>query len=151
MGVRIATMRDLKPKLPTPLDTAHLILLQSTPLNITFQPEEKHFSVDGTYNARYEIVKKRIDKACILETGERLTQPEQIAIVYTQERELKVYRELISYLQALGYLEETFIDVVLQDLQGVYGLRALRVRVAKIPPNNWNPRDGHARLGMSTD
>jgi len=141
-------MRRLKPRLPTPLDTAHLILLQSTPLNITFQPEEKHFSVDGTYNARYEIVKKRIDKARILETGERLTQPEQIAVVYTQERELKIYRELISYLQALGYLEETFIDVVLEDLQGVYGLRALRVRVAETPPAGWDSKDGHARLGM---
>ena len=142
-------MRELKPSLPTPLDTAHLILLQSTPLNITFQPEEKHFSVDGTYNARYEIVKKRIDKARILETGERLTQPEQIAVVYTQERELKIYRELISYLQELGYLEASYIDVVLEDLQGVYGLRALRVRVAETPPTGWNSKDGHARLGMS--
>jgi GAF domain-containing protein len=141
-------MRELKPKLATPLDTAHLILLQSTPLNITFQPEEKHFSVDGTYNARYEIVKKRIDKACILKTGERLTQPEQIAIVYTQERELKIYRELISYLQELGYLEMEFIDVVLEDLQGVHGLRALRVNVAETPPDAWNSKDGHARLGM---
>ena len=51
-------MRDLKPKLSTPLDTAHLLLVQSTPLNITFQMEEKHFSVDGAYNARYEIVKQ---------------------------------------------------------------------------------------------
>ncbi|MEC7987054.1 MAG: GAF domain-containing protein, partial [Myxococcota bacterium] len=73
-------MRELKPQLSTPLDTAHLLLVQSSPLNITFQMEEKHFSVDGAYNARYEIVKKRIDKARILETGERLTQPEKIAI-----------------------------------------------------------------------
>jgi hypothetical protein len=25
--------------------------------------DEKRFDVDGTYNARYEVVKKRIDKA----------------------------------------------------------------------------------------
>ena len=84
----------------------------------------------------------------LLKTGERLTQPEQIAIVYTQERELKIYRELISYLQELGYLDEEFIDVVLEDLQGVHGLRALRVRVAESPPDGWNSKDGHARLGM---
>ena len=141
-------MRDLKPKLSTPLDTAHLLLVQSTPLNITFQMEEKHFSVDGAYNARYEIVKKRIDKARILETGERLTQPEHIAIVYTQERELKVYQELISYLQRLGYLEEQYIDVILEDLQGVHGLRALRVQVAQKPPHGWNSKDGRARLAI---
>lgn len=141
-------MRDLKQKLSTPLDTAHLILLQSTPLNITFQMEEKHFSVDGAYNARYEIVKKRIDKAKILETGERLTQPEQIAIVYTQEKELVMYKELISYLQELGYLKEKYIDVLLEDLQGVHGLRALRVQVADTPPAKWSSKKGHPRLSV---
>ena len=61
--------KSFKEDLPTPLDTAHLLLLQSTPLNISFHMEEKHFSVDGAYNARYEIVKKRIDKARI-KTGD---------------------------------------------------------------------------------
>ena len=140
--------RELKPKLSTPLDTAHLILVQSSPLNITFQPEEKHFSVDGAYNARYEIVKKRIDKACIQRTGERLTQPEQIAIVYTQEREYQMYREFITYLQDLQFLEEDVIDELLEDLQGVHGLRALRVTVAKTPPKEWDPKQAHTSLDI---
>ena len=131
--------KSFKDELPTPLDTAHLLLLQSTPLNISFHMEEKHFSVDGAYNARYEIVKKRIDKARILETGERLTQPEQIAIVYTHESEAHMYREFISYLQDLGYLKEEYIDVVLEDLQGVHGLRAFRVAVAEQAPEGWSP------------
>ncbi|MEC7984654.1 MAG: GAF domain-containing protein, partial [Myxococcota bacterium] len=141
-------MRDIKPQLNTPLDTAHLILVQSTPLNITFQPEEKHFSVDGAYNARYEIVKKRIDKACIQRTGERLTQPGQIAIVYTQEREYQMYRDFITYLQNLGFLTENVIDELLEDLQGVHGLRALRVKVTEQPPKGWDPKKPQTSLGI---
>jgi hypothetical protein len=139
-------MKALKPQLNTPLDTAHLILVQSTPINITFHMEEKHFSVDGAYNARYEIVKKRIDKACIRDNGERLTQPEHIAIVYTQERECQMYKEFITYLQEEGFLEQECIDVLLEDLQGVHGLRALRVRVKEQPPEGWDPKDARTSL-----
>ena len=141
-------MKRLKPTLSTPLDTAHLILLQSSPLNITFQMEEKHFSVDGAYNARYEIVKKRIDKAQIHGTGERLTQPDQIAIVYTQEREFQMYKEFITYLQEEGFLKEEVLDVLLEDLQGVHGLRALRVQVMDEPPDGWDPREARTSLGI---
>jgi hypothetical protein len=139
-------MKGLKPKLKTPLDTAHLILVQSSPINITFHVEEKHFSVDGAYNARYEIVKKRIDKARVHDTGERLTQPDQIAIVYTQERERQMYKEFITYLQEEGFLEDEYIDVLLEDLQGVHGLRALRVVVKDNPPEDWDPRDAKTSL-----
>ena len=142
-------MKELKPKLSTPLDTAHLILLQSSPLNITFQMEEKHFSVDGAYNARYEIVKKRIDKAQIHGTGERLTQPDQIAVVYTQERECQMYKEFITYLQEEGFLKEEVLDVLLEDLQGVHGLRALRVQVMDDPPDGWDPKEARTSLGIS--
>ena len=110
--------------------------------------EEKHFSVDGAYNARYEIVKKRIDKACIHGTGERLTQPDQIAIVYTQEREAEMYREFITYLQEEGFLKTDFVDVLLEDLQGVHGLRALRVQVMDQPPEGWDPKDPRTSLGI---
>ena len=57
--------------MPVRLETAHLVLVQSTPLSIRFRDDEKQFDVDGAYNARYEIVKKRIDKATVKETGER--------------------------------------------------------------------------------
>ena len=143
-------MKRLKPTLSTPLDTAHLILLQSSPLNITFQMEEKNFSVDGAYNARYEIVKKRIDKAQIHGTGERLTQPDQIAIVYTQEREFQMYKEFITYLQEEGFLKEEVLDVLLEDLQGVHGLRALRVQVMDEPPTAGTP-EKHERASVSFD
>lgn len=37
----------------------------STPISIHFKMDEKQFDIDGSYNVRYEIAKKRIDKAKI--------------------------------------------------------------------------------------
>ena len=122
-------MQKLLPSMKVPLRTAHLILVQNIPISIRFRIDEKKFDVDGAYNIRYEIVKKRIDKAVINTTGERLTQPGKIAIVYSQEEESAEYKRYIKYLQATGYLEDEVEDLVLGDMQGVYGLRALRVTV----------------------
>jgi GAF domain-containing protein len=123
----------LKDLLRAPLEMAHLILVQSTPLSIRFRPDEKQFDVDGTYNIRYEILKKRIDKAVIKGTTERLTQPGKIAIIYSQPREAGEYREYLAYLRASGYLTDDVEEVELEDLQGIQGLKALRVMVA-MPP-----------------
>jgi hypothetical protein len=119
----------LKPKIDFPLEMAHLVLVQNAPLTIRFRYDEKKFDVDGTYNVRYEIMKKRIDKAVIKGTGERLTQPGKIAIVYSHAREAAEYREYIDYLQASGYLADEVEEYELEDLQGMHGLRALRVTV----------------------
>ena len=50
-----------------PLEVAHLILVQHMPMAIRFRFDEKRFDIDGAYNMRYEIVKKRIDKALYIE------------------------------------------------------------------------------------
>lgn len=127
----VRRMECIKACLPVPLETAHLILVQHTPLSIRFRFDEKRFDVDGAYNVRYEIVKKRIDKAHIRGTNERLTQPGKIAIVYSHPREAQEYREYIEYLQTLGYFAQDVEDHPLEDLQGVQGLRALRVTVVQ--------------------
>ena len=82
---------QMKPSLKVPLDMTHLILLHSNPLSVKFRLDEKQFDVDGAYNIRYEIVKKRIDKAHIKGTNERLTQPGKIAIVYSYDKDLKQF------------------------------------------------------------
>ena len=110
------------------LQVASLILVHSNPMAIKFRMDEKQFDVDGAYNIRYEIIKKRIDKAHIKGTDERLTVPGKIAIVYSQEKDAREYKKYIKYLQSkgyIGYLEE----LTLEDLQGVSGLKALRVEV----------------------
>jgi hypothetical protein len=119
----------LQAELPVPLTTTQLILIHSQPLSIRFRQDERQFDVDGTYNIRYEIIKKRIDKATVLGTGERLTQPGCIALVYAQTREATEYHEYIDYLQDRGLLEPEVESLELEELQGVKGLLALRVKV----------------------
>ena len=89
--------------------------------------DEKQFDVDGAYNIRYEIMKKRIDKAYIKDTNERLTQPGKLSIVYSQKDELEEYVQYLEYLQSIGYLGPVIEDLELEDLQGTTGLKALRV------------------------
>ena len=119
----------LKAELPVPLDTTQLILIHSQSLSIRFRQDERQFDVDGAYNIRYEIIKKRIDKATVLGTGERLTQPGQLALVYTQPREATEYLEYVDYLHDRGLLEPGVEELELEELQGVKGLLALRVKV----------------------
>src|SRR5215467_10130329 len=127
LAVRASELRD---HLPVPLETTHLILVQHAPLSIRFRFDEKRFDVDGAYDIRYEIVKKRIDKAVVQGTAERVTQPGKIAIIYSQPAEALEYRRYIEYLQSLGYLTRDVQALELGELQGVQGLRALRVEVA---------------------
>src|SRR5262249_41446347 len=96
--------------------------------------DEKRFDIDGAYNMRYEIVKKRIDKALIKGTNERLTQPGQIAIVYSQPQEALEYRGYIEYLQAAGDRTAEVAEVELEELPGAQGLQALRVTVERHDP-----------------
>lgn len=119
----------LKGQLPIPLDTTHLIAVQDHPVSVRFRFDERIFDVDGAYNARYEIMKKRIDKAMVRGRTERLTQPDKIAIVYSSSKEAARYRNHLEYLQSAGYLIPGFEDLQLEDLQGVEGLRAMRVTV----------------------
>ncbi len=125
--VRIAD--KLKDSLLVPLEISHLILTQDSPLTIRFSPDERRFEVQGAYDIRHEIIKKRIDKAQIKNTTERLTHPGKIAIVYSQRQEGAEYLEYIDYLQTAGYLLPEIEDVDLEDLQGAQGLKALRVTV----------------------
>ena len=119
----------IQPYLKTKLDICSLILVHSQPLSIRFRMEEKKFDVDGAYNARYEIIKKRIDKAIVKETGERLTQPGKIAIVYSSEKEAKEYVNYIHYLQFINYISADVEWLTLKDLQGMTGLKALRISI----------------------
>ncbi len=122
-------VHELGPTLPVPLETAQLIFAYTSPLSIRFRMDEKQFDVDGAYNVRYEILKKRIDKATIEGTKDRLTVAGKIAIVYLQDKDKTEYLEYLEYLVHEGYIEENIEDLKLSKLQGVQGLRALRVTV----------------------
>ena len=119
----------LKPTLRVPLDVSSLLLVYSTSLAIRFRMDEKRFDVDGTYNARYEIIKKRIDKATIKDTKERLTQKGKLAIVYSQKKDEKEYLRYVRFLKAKGYFTNAIEIVELEGLQGVSGLKAIRAEI----------------------
>jgi hypothetical protein len=106
-----------------------LVLVHTAPLSIHFSPDEKRFDVSGAYNIRYEIVKKRIDKAVIMGTEERLTRVGHIAIVYTHPKDEAEYLTHIEYLSTLGYLEPQVERLELAPLQGAVGLKALRAKI----------------------
>jgi hypothetical protein len=119
----------LKPELEVPLQTTQLILAHSNPIDISFRHDERRFDVEGAYNIRYEIIKKRIDKVHIRGTGERLTQPGTISVVYAYVREMEEYRKYVEFLQNKKILKPDIEMLDLEDLQGLSGLKAMRVGV----------------------
>ena len=121
--------QQLKPSLPYSMDVASLILVINLPITIRFRMDEKRFDVDGSYNARYEVVKKRIDKAFVKGTRERITAKSKITIVYAQQSEEAEYRKYIAFLQHKKLLGPEIESFEIEELQGVAGLKALRVSV----------------------
>jgi hypothetical protein len=121
--------RGLMPSLQAPLQTTQLVLVHGQPISISFRKEERRFDVEGSYNIRYEVMKKRLDKVHIQGTTERLTQPGKIAIVYSNPKEAQEYREYITFLQSKNLLLPGLEQLELEAMQGVSGLKALRVAI----------------------
>ena len=125
----VRLIHKLQPEMMMPLQITQLILVHSQAIAISFRKDERRFDVEGSYNIRYEIIKKRIDKVRIKDSLERLTQPGCIALVYTNMREIDDYLEHIKFLQKKGLLNEMFEMLDLEELQGVSGLKAIRIGV----------------------
>lgn len=119
----------LTEKMDCKLSTTQLIFVHSNPIDICFRKDERRFDVEGAYNIRYEIIKKRIDKVLIKNTDERLTQPGQIAMVYSDVEEADEFLLYIDEARKNNLItgETEFHD--LEELQGVLGLKAIRLTV----------------------
>ena len=94
-----------------------------------FRRDERKFDVEGSYNIRYEIIKKRLDKVRVKDTGERLTQPGKIAMVYSNQKEVVEYQEYIEFLKNKNILKPGVELLELEELQGVKGMKAMRVEI----------------------
>jgi hypothetical protein len=127
---------SLQPLLSWAVQTTQLIFIHSHPIDIKFRRDEKRFDVEGAYNIRYHIIKKRIDKVRLKNSKERLTQPGKIALVYFSQAEAEEYISYIHYLQQEKILKNDLEYLELEELQGVAGLKALRVGVMLEAPNN---------------
>lgn len=119
----------IRPQLPQNMDITSLILVYSNTISIRFRMDEKRFDVDGSYNARYEMIKKRIDKAFVKGTNERIVESGKICIVFSQQQEEKDYLEYIKLLQSEGQLKDSVEILDIEDLQGISGLKVIRVAV----------------------
>lgn len=129
---------------PMALQIASMILVFNQPISINFRFDEKQFDVDGAYNASYEVVKKRIDKACIKGTEERVTQAGKISIMYAQDDDAEEYKKYINFLQSKSFLNNDLEFLELENLQGITGLKALRVGVnykLKVPKKYFSYND----------
>ncbi|MCE7064218.1 GAF domain-containing protein [Dyadobacter sp. CY326] len=119
----------LIPQMEKPLQTTQLIFIHSSSIDISFRDDERRFDVEGAYNIRYQVIKKRIDKVHVKGTGERLTQPGKIALVYFNSKSAEEYVGYIRYLQEKKTLNDDLEFLDLEELQGVIGLKALRIGV----------------------
>jgi hypothetical protein len=121
---------QLKQQQITDLEVTHLVLVQASTVDITHDEHtERLFDVRGTRDTRYEIVKKRIDKACDAQTRDRITQPGMLTVVYSTEAEGQEYRQYLRYLQRESIVDSSIEQGLVEPLQGVNGLKFLRVMV----------------------
>ena len=120
---------QLMPSLKVPLQTTQLILIHSQCIDIHFRRDERRFDVEGSYNIRFEILKKRLDKVHIKDTDERLTQPGKIGMVYSNQKDAAEYQQYIEFLQNKNILKPGIEFLDLEELQGVKGLKAIRVDI----------------------
>ncbi len=121
-----------------PLQLTHLVLVQDATVDI-FHDEHSEglFEVRGTHDIRYEIVKKRIDKAVDTESGNRITQPGMLTIVYSTDQEWAEYQRYLRYLQREGWVDNAIDRGTVEPLQGVAGLKFARVQI--LPASTANP------------
>lgn len=129
MAEVIRMTKALLVSMPVKLQTTQLIFIHNHTIDISFRADERKFDVEGAYNIRYQMIKKRIDKVHIRDTKERLTQPNQLALIYFNKRDIEDYLPFVSYLQELGTFSKDVEELDLEELQGLSGLKALRIGV----------------------
>lgn len=117
-------------ELPISLVTTQLIFVHPNTIDISFRQDERRFDVEGGYNIRYEVIKKRIDKALIKDTNERLVQPNKIAIVYSSHRVEQELRTILEDIAKEQLITNEIEQVLLEELQGIEQLKAFRVSVS---------------------
>jgi len=122
-------VKEATPKMDIAMDTAQLVFVYNHTISLAFRMDEKKFDVDGAYNIRYEILKKRIDKAHIFGTNERLTVAGKVAIVYSSENTMIEYKDYLKFMIQKEIILPEIEHLELEQLQGVQGLKALRVSI----------------------
>jgi hypothetical protein len=129
MATIVKATTRLQQDLEVYMQTTQLIFVYEKLIDISFRVDEQRFDVEGGYNIRYQMVKKRIDKAHVKDSQERLTQPGKITIIYFNSWEATAYKGYIQALVKERVLKDDLEYLEVEELQGVQGLKALRVGV----------------------
>lgn len=125
---------NLQTSCGTNLELTHLVLVQRLTVDIMHdETTERLFDVRGTRDTRYEIVKKRIDKACDAASHDRITQPGMLTVVYSTSEEWQEYHQYLRYLHREGLVDGDITQGLVEPLQGVSGLKFARVKVCPEP------------------
>jgi len=124
------TIFQLKTPESSQLAVTHLVLVQDLTIEISHdESTEKLFDVRGAKDIRYEIVKKRIDKAVDKQTRTRITQPGMLSVVYSTEDEWIEYQQYLRYLAREGWVDTKITSGTVEPLQGITGLKFARVQI----------------------
>lgn len=120
----------MQPELPFPIEITSLILVYTDPISIKFRMDEKRFDIEGSFNAAYEALKKRLDKAYVKNTQQRIVSSQKITIVYTSQEDEQEYLQFINFLKHCQVVEDDLEFLEVEELQGgINGLKAMRVSV----------------------
>ncbi|MEM9328102.1 MAG: GAF domain-containing protein, partial [Bacteroidota bacterium] len=104
-----------------------LVVAYPSTIDIHFRSDEKRFDVMGAEGVRYETIKKRVEKAVVTDTGERLTQANKLAVCYLDEATKKEYVEYLNHMAKTGAIEEKVEDLELDLPTDSAGIKSLRV------------------------
>ncbi|MGV0938054.1 hypothetical protein [Empedobacter falsenii] len=121
--------KEIQKKTPLKVEVASLVFATNTTLDILFKLDEKRFDVNGYNNAKYEIIKKRLSKAFVKGTNERINLPHKICIIYTEDILKEEYTNYINLLIDKNFLKKDVEYLEIDDLQGISGLQAIRVSI----------------------
>ncbi len=121
---------QLEQQLPVPLETNHLLATRQEPVTIRFLQQEKQFGIDGEFQQRFLEMRRVLNRARLTQDSQSLGRPGTVSIVYSRPSEALEYREYISYLHSIGYVTHHLEEFELAPLEGIRGLKGLRVEVA---------------------
>jgi len=125
----VMTHQNLKENLNFDMNLTSLILVYNEPISIKFRMDEKRFDIEGNDDVRFELMKKRLAKAMVKNSGERLVQAHKLTIVYLNETDKNDYLNYISFLREQNYFTEKTEHLEIEDLQDISDLQALRLEI----------------------
>ena len=125
----VLSHQKIKESLNFDMNLTSLILAYNEAVSIRFRMDEKRFDVEGNNDIRFEIMKKRLAKATLKNSTERLVQENQLVIVYVNEVEKNEYINYLNFLQTKNYFSSEIEHVTIEDLQDINDLEALRITI----------------------